>query len=90
MKTSRILIFLTAAMLAHADTIELANGNRWAVEIKRSSSPKVGRGFHQARADLQPDRCFVVAPIQSSYPLSEGVEVISLHELAQLIQAQTS
>lgn len=28
MKTSRILIFLTTAMLAHADTIELANGNK--------------------------------------------------------------
>lgn len=28
MKTSRILIFLTAVALAHADTIELANGNK--------------------------------------------------------------
>ena len=70
--------------------IEWPNGNRWAVEIKRSSTPRLSRGFHQARADLLPDRCFVVAPIQSSYPLSEGVEVISLPELARLLQAQRS
>ncbi|NQW38798.1 MAG: ATP-binding protein [Cyanobacteria bacterium] len=70
--------------------IEWPNGNRWAVEIKRSSTPRLSRGFHQARADLLPDRCFVVAPIQSSYPLTEGVEVISLPELARVLQAQRS
>lgn len=34
--------------------IEWPNGNRWAVEIKRSSTPRLSRGFQQARADLLP------------------------------------
>ena len=69
--------------------IQWPTGERWAVEIKRSSSPKLSRGFHEARADVKPTRCFVVAPITSSYPLAEGVEAISLPELACLFNGES-
>jgi hypothetical protein len=40
--------------------LSLPGGKLWAIEIKRSSAPKVERGFHSACADLEPNRRFVV------------------------------
>lgn len=38
------------------------NGTLWAIEIKRSLSPKLERGFRAACADLLPTRKLVVSP----------------------------
>lgn len=66
--------------------IELpGNRGRWAIEIKRSLSPKLERGFHEARRDLEPDRAFVVYPGSEHYPIAEGVSVIGLRKLADLL-----
>jgi hypothetical protein len=54
----------------------------WAIEVKRSLAPAPSKGFHHARADLQPARTFIVYPGQDRYPLGDGVEVIGLRELA--------
>ncbi len=54
------------------------DGALWAVEIKRSLTPKLGRGFHAACADLNPARKFVVYPGVERYRLLEDVEAISL------------
>jgi predicted AAA+ superfamily ATPase len=59
------------------------NGERWAIEIKRSTAPKVERGFHSACEDLQPARKRVVYPGQESYRLREDVHAVSLHALCQ-------
>lgn len=59
------------------------NGERWAIEIKRSTAPKVERGFHSACEDLQPARKLVVYPGQESYRLREDVHAVSLHALCQ-------
>ena len=32
--------------------LEWPDQRLWAIEVKRSLSPRLGRGFHQARADL--------------------------------------
>nr|CAA6803357.1 MAG: Mlr9349 protein [uncultured Thiotrichaceae bacterium] len=53
------------------------NQGRWAIEIKRSLAPTLSKGFHHARADLEPQKTFVVYAGEDSYPLAEGVEVIS-------------
>jgi predicted AAA+ superfamily ATPase len=58
------------------------DGKKWAVEVKRSLSPKVGRGFHSAHDDLKPERSFVVYPGTERYRMSETVEAISLRDLA--------
>ena len=65
--------------------LELPNGELWAIEIKRSLAPALEKGFHFARADLNPARCFVVYSGQEHYPLAEGVEVISLRAMAELL-----
>jgi uncharacterized protein len=57
----------------------------WAVEVKRSLSPKLERGFHAACEDLAPARKFVVYPGQERYPLANDIEAISLPELAALL-----
>jgi len=54
------------------------------VEFKYSQSPKLSRGFWQAREDLQPKACYVVAPAERSYPLSESVEVLPLSEIERV------
>ena len=64
------------------------NGDLWAIEIKRSSHPKVERGFHSACDDLKPTRKWVVYPGEENYPLGHDIQAISLHALCQSLQAQ--
>lgn len=40
--------------------VESGSGELWVFEIKRSSAPKVSKGFHSACEDLKPDRRLVV------------------------------
>ena len=61
------------------------DGNLWAIEIKRSMSPKLERGFHTACTDLNPSRKFVVYPGKERYRLAEDIEAISLADLALLV-----
>lgn len=63
------------------------DGRQWAVEIKRSLSPKLERGFHAACADLKPMRKFVVYPGAERYRMAEDIEAISLAELAGDLQS---
>jgi predicted AAA+ superfamily ATPase len=67
--------------------LELPDGKLWAVEIKRGLSPKLEKGFHQARTDLQPARSFIVYSGEARYPIAEGVEAISLFEIARMLDA---
>ena len=62
--------------------IEHNDGTRWAIEIKRSLSARVGRGFHLACADLKPARAFVVHAGDDRYPMSNALEAISVRGLA--------
>ncbi len=56
-------------------------GQLWAVEFKRSLSPKVERGFHNACDDLQPARKWVVYPGQEDYPLAPDLQAVTLSSL---------
>jgi len=65
--------------------LEMPGGKLWAVEIKRGLAPRLEKGFHHAREDLKPERCFVVYSGEERYPKGEGIEVIGLKELASLL-----
>ena len=65
--------------------LEIPGEGLWAVEIKRGLAPKLEKGFHHARADLRPDRSFVLYAGEERYPLTEGVEAISLAALAGIL-----
>jgi predicted AAA+ superfamily ATPase len=56
------------------------------VEFKYSQSPKLTRGFWEAKTDLQPKACYVISPGTQSYPLGESVEVLPLSEIDKIWQ----
>lgn len=64
--------------------LEWPGGPRWAIEVKRSLSPRVRRGFHSAADDISPDRGFVVYPGEERYPVSGEVEAVGLRELVAM------
>ena len=66
--------------------LQLPNGELWAIEIKRGRAPRLDRGFHNARADLRPAHAFVAYRGDERFPVTEGVEAISVSELAMLLQ----
>ena len=53
-------------------------GDVWAVEVKRSLSPKVERGFHSACVDLKATRKWVVYPGSEAFPLGADIQAIPL------------
>jgi len=62
------------------------DGRLWAIEIKRSLTPKPERGFHAACSDLAPERRFIVYPGDERYRLAEDIEAIPLPALAQALR----
>lgn len=62
------------------------NSELWAIEIKRSTSPKVERGFHSACNDINPTHKWVVYPGQESYPLGNDIHTTSLADLCRMLQ----
>lgn len=68
--------------------LTLPGGKLWAIEIKRSSAPKVEPGFHIACDDLKVKKRFVIYPGQARYPIKADTEVISLGELGRELQAE--
>ncbi len=68
--------------------LTLPGDRKWAVEIKRSLSPKVERGFHHACADLLPERKLVVYPGGEAFPLAGDIEVLPLRQLGRELLEQ--
>ena len=78
--------FYRTAAGAEIDLIlEIPGGKLWAVEIKHGLAPKLDKGFHHAREDLNLECSFVVYSGDDRYPKGEGIEVIGLRELASLL-----
>ena len=61
--------------------LEFSGTTKWAIEIKRSSSPTVNKGFHIACEDLNPERRYVVYAGTDRFSLGNGVTAISLSDL---------
>ena len=57
------------------------DGRVWAIEVKRSLSPKVERGFHHACEDVQPTERFVVYPGAEVYRMSDTLRAVPLADL---------
>ena len=65
--------------------LRFPDGRLWAVEIKRSLSPRIERGFHAACTDINPVRRFGVYPGEESYSAGGNTQVVSLPALARLV-----
>ncbi|MBO9657628.1 MAG: ATP-binding protein [Chitinophagaceae bacterium] len=68
--------------------LEFSSTEKWAIEIKRSSSPSVSKGFHIACEDIQPQRRYVIYSGQDRFSMGSGITAISLFELMQELIAQ--
>lgn len=57
----------------------------WAIEIKRTSAPKLERRFRSALDHVKPTRAFLVHGGRDQFPL--GVEAISMTGLTAVLAA---
>ena len=63
---------------AEADLVlSFRGGETWVVEIKRSSAPTISKGFHLAATDVGATRKILIASVEETYPLRDGVEVMN-------------
>ena len=81
----RPYFFRTAAGAEVDLVLEFSDFSLWLIEVKRSLSGRIDRGFVQAREDLKPTRSFVVHAGDDHYPMRDGVEAIDLKGLAKLL-----
>lgn len=58
----------------------------WAVEVKRSSAPTVGKGFFTACEDIGATHRYVVYPGEERFPMAAGTEAIGLIEFLRLLE----
>jgi predicted AAA+ superfamily ATPase len=61
-------------------------GDIWAIEVKRSLTPKPERGFHSVCQDVSPARKFLVYPGEERYPLAADIEAVPLAALLTELQ----
>lgn len=59
-----------------------------AIEVKRASNPKVGKGFHIACDDLGIEHRYVVYPGDEAYALPNGLWAMPLHEMIVTLQSR--
>ena len=58
----------------------------WAIEVKRSSAPKISKGFHSACDDIKATNKFVIYSGMERYPMSNHTEAIGLTDFLQLLE----
>lgn len=68
--------------------LQFAGGERWAIEVKRSLSPSISKGFHIACEDVDAAQRYIVYPGTESYPLGENFHAIPLNDLMRLLRAR--
>jgi predicted AAA+ superfamily ATPase len=69
---------------AEIDLVLQKGQKRIAIECKAASAPKVSKGFYLALDDLEIEKGFVIALVESGYPINEKVTVFSLQEFLNL------
>lgn len=78
--------FYRTAAGAEIDLVlQLPGHAPWAIEIKRSLSPRPEKGFHVACDDIKPERRVLIYPGAEAYPAAGGVEVLPMKALSILL-----
>ena len=77
--------FYRTASGAEIDVVLTTGSRRTGFEIKFSAAPKPARGFWQAKQDLKLDSAYVIAPVRTRYPLAQGVEVLPVQALQEVL-----
>jgi len=69
---------------AEIDLVLQKGQKRIAIECRATTAPKVSKGFYSAMEDLNIEKGYVVAPVETGYPVNEKVSVVSLLEFQEL------
>lgn len=81
------LSFYRTAAGAEIDIVAERGNKKIGFEIKFSSAPALSKGFWSAMSDLKLERAYVIAPVETCYPLGQNVEVVSAVDLKALCAA---
>lgn len=80
------LSFYRTASGAEIDIVAERGKRKIGFEIKFSSAPALSKGFWLSMADLKLERAYIVAPVESGYPLAPNVEVVPAAQLADVVR----
>jgi predicted AAA+ superfamily ATPase len=72
------------------DLVLVKGTKKIVVECKASSAPQLTKTFWNAVEVLKPDQTFVIAPVESSYPVHEHVTVCNLHNFFRAVSKNTA
>ncbi|MFK7943990.1 MAG: ATP-binding protein [Paracoccaceae bacterium] len=67
--------------------LELPGGAVWAVEVKRSTAPKISRGFWNAAEDVRATRRVIVYPGADRWTTTQGAEVLPVMDALNTLSA---
>lgn len=65
--------------------LEFSPTEKWAIEIKRNSTPTISKGFYIACEDIQPQKKYIAYSGKERFPLGREIMAIPLFELMQEI-----
>lgn len=68
--------------------LEITQKRRIAIEIKRSLTPALSKGFHLGCESLGVKERYIVYPGTEGFPLSKDVQVMPLREMMALLRAE--
>jgi predicted AAA+ superfamily ATPase len=69
--------------------LELPSRKTLAIEIKRSSTPKLSKGFIHACQEIKPTQRYFIVPTGDGYQLDTKTEVISLQTFLEWMNSQS-
>jgi predicted AAA+ superfamily ATPase len=67
--------------------LRLPSGDIWAVEIKRTTAPKVSRGFHTGAEDIGANRKLLVYAGEHEVPVAKDIRALPLSHAIELLSA---
>ena len=81
-------LYYRSAAGAEIDLVlEKNDRDKWAIEIKRSHTPSVTKGFHLGCDDIGATKRYIVYPGHERYALSDKLEAIPLNEMMRELSA---
>ena len=75
--------FLRTTNGAEVDLVMEKGSQTLFFEFKMSKAPKLQRGFMELKNDINPRHSWVISPVDSPYPLKNGVTVSSLFDIIE-------
>ena len=82
------IYYLSTAAQAEIDFIAIRGNQQLVVECKFSTSPTLSRGAKELIKDLNFEEVLIVSPVDGAFPLSKGVEVLSLQRFSDRLRTE--